>query len=91
MSRKRVHLRIQGIVQGVGYRASCAHEAHSRALDGWVRNREDGSVELEAEGSEAELRELVTWCRRGPRGSRVTQVDETWSEPAGDSRGFRIR
>ena len=91
MARKRVHLRIRGIVQGVGYRASCVHEAHSLDLDGWVRNCEDGSVELEAEGPQADVEELVAWCRRGPRGSRVTQLDETWSEPAGALRGFQIR
>ncbi len=94
MSRKRVRLQIQGIVQGVGFRASAAAEARARGVDGWVRNREDGSVELEGEGPEPALRELVAWCRRGPRGARVSDVDERWSDAAGDAteaRGFRVR
>jgi acylphosphatase len=66
---------VRGRVQGVGFRASAAHEARRLGLDGWVRNLPDGSVELEASGTPAAVDALVAWLGQGPRGARVTGVD----------------
>lgn len=68
--------RIEGRVQGVGYRRSAQREATRLGLAGWVRNRDDGSVELLAEGSDEALARLAAWCLQGPPGARVSAVDE---------------
>jgi acylphosphatase len=66
---------VRGRVQGVGFRASAAHEARRLGVGGWVRNLPDGSVELEARGTPAAVDALVTWLGQGPRGARVTAVE----------------
>lgn len=83
-----LHLSITGLVQGVFYRASLRAEAGRLGLEGWVRNRRDGSVEAVIRGPEDRTRELVAWARRGPPAARVDQVAVTaWNEQI-DS-GFR--
>jgi acylphosphatase len=62
------------LVQGVGYRASCRRRANELGVSGWVRNRPDGSVEVEAEGDAQRLTELQLWCEKGPEGARVRSV-----------------
>jgi acylphosphatase len=82
-------LRIRGLVQGVGYRAGFAHQAQRLGLSGWVRNRRDGSVEALVEGSEAALREILEWARKGPPPARVNEVEVSLdAENAGS--GLRI-
>jgi acylphosphatase len=66
---------VRGRVQGVGYRASAAHEARRLGLRGWVRNLPDGTVETAARGDAAAVDAFVAWLRQGPRGARVTGVD----------------
>jgi acylphosphatase len=69
------HLRIAGRVQGVGYRYSLCTEAQANGINGWVRNRRDGTVEAVVQGSPAALERLMAWARHGPPGARVTAVD----------------
>ena len=64
----------RGQVQGVGYRAACCGRARELGLAGWVRNRSDGTVEVEAEGSAQALAELRLWCERGPASAQVSRV-----------------
>jgi acylphosphatase len=71
---------IKGRVQGVGYRAWVDYRARSLDLEGWVRNRRDGSVEALFAGPPEEVSEMVAACRRGPSSARVESVRE---EPAG--------
>ena len=73
----------RGRVQGVGFRASAAHEARRLGVGGWVRNLPDGCVELEARGAPAAVDTLVAWLAQGPRGARVTAVD-AYEVPATD-------
>ena len=87
----RVHLVIHGRVQGVGFRYFVVRRAAELGLAGWVRNRADGAVEVEAEGGRDALETLVEAARRGPQGARVLAVDESWAEGAAAHRGFGVR
>lgn len=71
---RRLHLRIEGRVQGVGFREGCVRQARKLGLDGWVRNRHDGSVEVMARGSANALAVLEAWLHRGPSPARVDRV-----------------
>lgn len=70
-----VRLRITGRVQGVGYRAFVEAEARARSLEGWVRNRRDGSVEAVLAGEREAVEEMTAACWRGPPASRVAAVE----------------
>jgi acylphosphatase len=87
----RVRLKISGRVQGVYFRASALQQAQKLGLTGWVMNCSDGSVEAIAEGVRAKLNELIAWCRLGPSGARVTNVDIKWESPEHGFRGFTIK
>src|SRR6202046_3567031 len=67
---------IRGRVQGVGYRAWVNHQARRRGLQGWVRNRRDGSVEAVFEGTEDTVANMIASCRNGPPSGRVDDVAE---------------
>ncbi|MEW5890802.1 MAG: acylphosphatase [Pseudomonadota bacterium] len=69
------HLRIHGVVQGVGFRYGLADEAQRLGLKGWVRNRSDGTVEAVVSGDEDAVQRLIDWSRRGPPAARVTRLD----------------
>ena len=72
---KRIHAVVRGRVQGVGFRASAAHEARRLGLSGWVRNLFDGTVEVLAAGEDAAVDGLAAWLKQGPRGAHVTGLD----------------
>ena len=71
-----LHFLIRGRVQGVGFRWFVHREASELELRGWVRNTEDGDVEVLASGEAEDLKELRSSLQRGPRGSRVDRVIE---------------
>ncbi|MCW5770534.1 MAG: acylphosphatase [Rhodospirillaceae bacterium] len=73
---RAVGVRIEGRVQGVGYRAWTVGEARRRGLRGWVRNRADGSVEALFSGAAEAVAEMLSACRIGPPAARVTAVAE---------------
>lgn len=85
------HVRVTGHVQGVAYRAWCRGVATARGLRGWVRNRDDGSVEAVIAGPEEVVEDMLTAMGEGPGAARVTDV---WPDPV-DPRtvppGFEIR
>jgi acylphosphatase len=86
----RVHVVIEGRVQGVFFRASTRDEARARGLAGWVRNRADGRVEAVFEGDKAMVENMLTWCRKGPPYAYVDHVDIDWQPYQGDLADFRV-
>jgi acylphosphatase len=80
---KRLHATVRGRVQGVGFRATTQYEARKLGLAGWVRNRADGSVEVEAEGPREALEMFLSFLQRGPLGAHVEAVDAEWLAPRG--------
>ena len=77
MADRAAHVTITGRVQGVGFRAFVEDEARMRGLAGWVRNRQDGSVEAVLLGDAAAVEAMLAACRRGPRAAAVTEVSAT--------------
>ena len=71
---RRIHAIVSGRVQGVSYRAATASEARRLGVVGWVRNRSDGTVELEAEGHDESISQLIAWCEQGPPSAGVSGV-----------------
>ncbi len=87
----RVHVIVRGIVQGVGYRYFVLRAAGQYGLTGWVRNREDGAVEVEAEGDGGSLEAFVKDLRIGPRAAEVTAVEVEKLQPGKGYKGFDVR
>jgi acylphosphatase len=86
----RARVRVHGRVQGVFFRAETQARARSLGLSGWVRNAEDGSVEAVFEGERERVESMIEWCRRGPSGARVDDVEVAYEEPVREA-GFRVR
>jgi acylphosphatase len=87
---RRVHVLVDGEVQGVGYRYTLRMVADDAGVAGWVRNRRDGTVEAELEGTEAQVDEVLAWMAEGPPGSRVRSARVTDAATTGE-RGFEVR
>jgi len=77
MSRVVRHVRVRGRVQGVGFRMFVEDAAALHGIEGWVRNRRDGSVEAVFAGAPEAVTAVVDTCRRGPRGAWVQALDES--------------
>jgi acylphosphatase len=89
-STRRAHVVVSGMVQGVGYRYTMRVEALRAGVTGWVRNRGDGSVEAEVEGTPEQVDGVLTWMAGGPPGARVTDARVEDVAPLGDA-GFEVR
>jgi acylphosphatase len=87
---KRAQVRVRGRVQGVFFRAEARARAESLGVGGWIRNAPDGTVEAIFEGDEEQVDSMVDWCRRGPSGARVDDVEVEPEEPTGET-GFDVR
>ncbi len=89
--KARLTVEVYGRVQGVGYRYFVQSQACRFGVSGWVRNRRDGSVELEAEGTRAALEQFLQAIRQGPATARVERVDSVWGPYTGQYDGFEVR
>lgn len=69
-----LRVRVTGVVQGVGYRAAAARQAHQLKITGWARNNDDGSVEAVLQGSPDAIDRMLEWMRHGPPAARVAEV-----------------
>lgn len=90
MARARLSAVVHGYVQGVFFRANTQKRAIELGLTGWVKNRNDGSVELIAEGEKEALGALLIWCGKGPSGAKVDKVEHSWEDFKGEFTSFSI-
>ena len=88
---KRLSLKITGLVQGVGYRYLSQKQAQKEGLSGYVKNLDDGSVEVVVEGDETKLKEFIQWCYNGVGPAQVHKIEENWSELTGEFSDFMIK
>jgi acylphosphatase len=75
----------------VSFRYSTMQAAERFRVDGWVRNRLDGTVEAVFEGAKENVESMVAWCRKGPPAADVEHVDVSWETPEQGFKGFRVR
>jgi acylphosphatase len=87
----RAHVLVEGRVQGVFFRANTCDQAEALGLTGWVKNTRDGKVEAVFEGPKEDVEKIIKWCRKGPPGAMVTNVEVTWEKPTGEFRNFSIK
>ena len=85
----RVEVTVRGRVQAVGFRYETRTRARTLGLAGWIRNEADGTVRAVFEGPREAVESIVGWCRRGPSGARVDDVQVVWEDPRGE-RGFAV-
>jgi acylphosphatase len=90
MAIKCVQIMVRGRVTGVFFRAATQREAKRLGITGWVRNRNDASIEILAEGEETSIKELVSWAHHGPTAARVEDVDVRYRSYSGEFSDFRI-
>ncbi len=81
---------VSGIVQGVFFRDNTRRKAEILGLRGWVRNVPDGRVEAVFEGEKEKIDMVLEFCRSGPAGAVVKDMEVEWEEPKGE-RGFEVR
>jgi acylphosphatase len=89
--KRRAHLYISGLVQGVFFRANTRSYAIRNNVKGWVKNLSDGRVEAVLEGEEEDVKRVISLCKKGPPGAKVTKVDVKWEEYKGEFLDFTIR
>lgn len=86
----RAHVYVSGIVQGVFFRSQTAMMAYRLNVRGWVRNLRDGRVEALFEGEKEGVDGMLKYCRRGPAGAVVEDVEISWEEYKGEFSRFSI-
>lgn len=86
----RAHVYISGDVQGVGYRYSAIHTARRIGVSGWVKNLHDGRVEAVIEGAQADVEQMLAWCRQGPSGGYVSDVEVQYLPYQGEFSSFDL-
>ena len=87
---QRVNMIVSGKVQGVGFRSWTRKQARKLNIVGWVTNRTNGTVEIRAEGTTGDLKQLIERCHHGPEVSWVDQVQVNWIESTGEFSEFSV-
>ena len=85
-----LRMKIEGYVQAVGYRNFAINEANRLGLDGWIRNRSDGTVEALISGDTKKVEQFIMACAKGPPGSRINNFELHKAEPPAE-KGFHRR
>ncbi len=91
MGKERLHFKIYGRVQGVGFRYYIYLKAREIEIRGWVKNTSGGTVEGEVEGDRETLENFLEWAKRGPGWAKVERVEEKWEEAKNDFKDFKIK
>ncbi|MCK4497117.1 MAG: acylphosphatase [Candidatus Aenigmarchaeota archaeon] len=89
--KARAHVWISGEVQGVFFRSNVRSQAMLREIRGWVKNLPDGRVEALFEGNKDEIEELLEFCKEGPAGANVNNIEVKWEKSTSGFRDFEIR
>jgi len=89
--KTRAHALVTGRVQGVFFRSETKHNADRNNVKGWVRNLPDGRLEAVFEGEKEAVQALIDFCKRGPAGARVTNVDLKLENFTGEFSAFKVR
>ena len=87
----RLHVVVKGRVQGVSFRYFVSEQATYLGVNGWVRNRWDGSVEVMVEAQRGQLESLLQELHKGPPASHVSEVTVEWLEATGEFTSFWVR
>lgn len=90
MAKIRAHVFVSGKVQGVYFRQNAMQTAKKYNTTGWVRNLDDGRVEVLIEGDEQNVRKIVEWCHQGPAASKIDTVDVRYETYTGEFSDFMI-
>jgi acylphosphatase len=91
MENQRLTAHVYGLVQGVYFRDTTQQQAKALGVNGWVRNRPDGSVEVTAEGQKPALDLLLAFLHKGPTHAQVEKVEAVWAAAAGEFSAFEVR
>jgi acylphosphatase len=86
----QAHILVMGFVQGIGFRSFVKSKAQKLGLTGWVRNTDDGRVEILAQGKKEKLEQLVKLCEKGPFLSEVKSVQVQWEKEKEQLQSFEI-
>lgn len=86
----RSRITVSGLVQGVFFRGNTVEQAVSLNLTGWVRNLENGDVEIVAEGEKEKIDKLIGWCHAGPSMARIDSVTVAWEKHRGEFTEFTV-
>ena len=87
----QAHVLISGKVQGVFFRSNTEDKAIGLGLKGWVKNLPDDRVEAVFEGNEEKVKEMVEWCKKGPRFADVAKIDVEFERASNEFHNFEIR
>ena len=90
MNRSRALIIARGRVQGVFYRATAQNKAKELLLNGWVKNKADGSVEMIVEGEKSNIEQFIEWAKQGSAPARVSELEVKWEEFSGKFNDFHI-
>ena len=89
MPQKRIKIKIEGQVHGVGFRYNAFLIAKKLGLVGLAKNLEDGSVEIEAQGDSQKIQDLIEWAKKGPPSAKVSKIDVEEMEILENEREFK--
>jgi acylphosphatase len=89
--KRRAHVLIYGIVQGVFFRSRTKNMAEKIGVAGWIRNLQDGRVEAIFEGNKEAVEDLINFCKKGPPNAEVMKVEVQWEDYTGEYVNFIIR